>query len=245
MTGTRMDQAADPLIAFVHIPKNAGSTVNRLLMDWDDRGNAHCESVTRKGSAYLSSHLDKLKWISGHLSLPKFKEELRPHTARRIDFFTLLREPVAQVASHYNWLIEIFHRGKSFYNGHPENIRAISSRIRAADNSDPHAVIGLLSDYRGLFLNPQSRYALGPNASGLTTPELMRRIDEYAFIGAERDMAKLIEKATGHSPEFSYSENSSRYHFDRDVFTSPELARFLKENNADDMKLYDCVMNRS
>ncbi len=229
----------DPLILYVHVPKTAGSTVNALLARMYGEGRAHCEGVIAR-PADLGPLCGRMNWLSGHVPVDAFRSTVRRETARPLRLFTAIREPGAQIASHYNWLIEIFHRGEAFYNGHPEPIRRISETIRASDNSDPARVIANLDSYQGLFLNQQSHYVLGQRA-GWGAGGVVQRLREYEHVATEDQLGDLVERMTGKRVEIDVTENASRYHFDPDVFQAPELRRFLAERHFYDFALYDGV----
>ena len=61
-------------------------------------------------STCSSDVLEKAPWISGHLNLDGFKNHIEPMIDRKVIYIACMREPFAQVASHYNWLIEIGRR---------------------------------------------------------------------------------------------------------------------------------------
>lgn len=91
-----------PILAFVHIPKTAGGTVNSMLTAAysksavQDAGNyaRAPEKVTRK----VSSILRRGGRVSaGHVPYGVFREHLPPDTR----YMTFLREPVDRVLSHY------------------------------------------------------------------------------------------------------------------------------------------------
>ena len=82
---------------FMHIAKTAGSFVNNVLQKGlGPRFVEHCEAQGR-----LTSN-DIAVW-SGHIYLPQWRaiEKLNAWKMKR---FTLLRDPVAQTASHILWL---------------------------------------------------------------------------------------------------------------------------------------------
>lgn len=222
-----------PLTVFVHVPKTAGSTVNQHLSDWSKAGLTHAERFLGKPGK-LARRLPRLHWISGHIALNKFLKLLGDTTDRKLHFFGLMRDPAAQVASQYNWQIEIFRRGGRFYRSHPASIRAISERIRATDNTDPAAIIANLQADPGLFLNLQSRFLLGDEID-LDSPAFDDRLARYDLIAATPET--VIERITGTRPTAT-RQNTSPYHFDPAVFDTPALRDFLARENRHDLRLY-------
>jgi hypothetical protein len=63
-----------PLLAFVHVPKTAGSTVNAVLGHCSPRGLRHCEGILHT-DAFLDHAADG-DWLSGHISRDDFAGKL-------------------------------------------------------------------------------------------------------------------------------------------------------------------------
>ncbi len=229
----------NPLIFFVHVPKTAGSTVNAHLAEAMPNGKTHCESIIGKEAAFKKA-AETRDWLSGHVNLFTARARLKAMTERPVRYFTCIREPTKQVMSHYNWLIEIYHRGEQFYTSHSSEIRELSLRFRESDNSDPAVIVENLKAAPHLFLNFQSRVILGHRFAwngGL----LYQQLAKYEMVSKEDRLGELIERMTGTRPSLVMSENTSRYHFDSSVFHRDELVDFLKKNNTLDNILYGLV----
>lgn len=239
MTAPRRQGAQDtaPLVLFVHVPKTAGSTVNHHLAQTGIPGASHVEHWIDTPAEVLRRTCG-LGWVSGHVSLPGM-QRLAALTRRPARFFTLIREPTAQVASHYNWLIEIFQRGTTFYNGHPPRIREISERIRSSDNSDVCAVIENLQRHAGLFLNQQSRVVIGEDVADLSQAAIGERLSVYAHAACDGGIAALVRAMTGRTPGPVAWVNRSTRHVDPGIFRSPAMQEFLACENALDRALHD------
>jgi hypothetical protein len=63
-----------PLLAFVHVPKTAGSTVNAVLDLCSPRGLSHCEVIFHT-DAFLD-HASDCDWLSGHIGRDFFAGRL-------------------------------------------------------------------------------------------------------------------------------------------------------------------------
>lgn len=229
----------DPLLALVHVPKTAGSTINQALTTAFPKGKDHCEAFIDVPET-LRAFTKQADWVSGHVNFSLMSARLSKATQRPVKYFTTVRNPTKQVISHYNWLIEIYHRGPRVYSAHPPHIRALSKKIRETDNTDPEAIASVLRDHAGLFLNTQSRTILGTgfNWNG---GRVMRRLSQYEFIATERDIDQMIELMTGQKQEAQTRKNVSRYHFDRKVFDHARLRNFLLRQNFLDWALYSAV----
>lgn len=230
-----------PLIVFIHIPKTAGTTVNHILAQSGQSGQDHFQNWFNR-PLEASKKLASLEWVSAHAGFKHMRSIIAQHSARHMRFYSAMRSPVSQIASHYNWLIEIFHKSTTFYEGHPQSIKDISDRIRLTDNADPSAVIEQIKLAKGLFLNQQSRILLGEDASRLSEEQILNRLQVYEFVATEQTLSVLVEKMTGRTfPDLSH-ENKSGYHFNPAVFRTPEMQEFLNQHHKTDIFVYDLLM---
>jgi hypothetical protein len=233
-----------PINVFVHVPKTAGSTVNEYLKRSGAPGASHVEAWVDKDTS-ASENLLRLDWVSGHVPFPKMRARLSANTFRNLRFFTLMRDPVKQLMSHYNWLIEIHHRGGAFYDNHPVRIKEISQSIRSADNNNPMSIIAQIEATPRLFLNQQSVFILGTVPQDVSEATLKERLSVYNQVATESELPELIKRISGVSYEDSRRENVSPYHFDTSVFESDALKAFMQERNATDNTLYRYLKNRA
>jgi hypothetical protein len=225
------------LTVFVHVPKTAGSTVNDYLIRSKTPGERHVERWIDNPDA-ARSRIKGLDWVSGHVAFPAMRSRLAAATSRRLDFHTVIRDPLRQIMSHYNWLIEIYHRGPGFYEDHPEHIKQISQSIRAADNNDPAKVIEQIQLAPGLFLNQQIRTVHGQIPDDLSDATFRDILSVYRDLAWEDTLPRFVETISGLPYDAARRENTSPYHFDRAVFSSPVMQDFLQRHHAADMALY-------
>lgn len=227
------------LIVFVHIPKTAGSTVNRALNSFSN-GEDHCEKYLHDLSLFKKIACEK-DWISGHLHVNKFQELLHD-LDREIKLFTTMRSPVAQVRSHLNWLIEIYYKGASFYDSHPPQIKEISEDIRGCNRSDPESIVLILEKYKGLFMNCQSKFIFGTSTATINDLN-SDALDKFEFISNEKNldtMFNLFSKGLGYNER----NNVSKYHFDPKIFESNIIHDFLSQENTLDNLAYKMICER-
>lgn len=222
-----------PLVVYVHVPKTAGSSINHALKGWG-KGLDHIERHKGDPEKFLRL-ADQLDWMSGHIRTAEFAKLLEG-LDRPVRWFTSVREPSRHVASHYNWLIEIFHKGEEFYEGHNVHAKRISETLRASDNNDPEIVVANLKRFKNLFLNLQSRFLEDPDYEG----EMDGR---FEFICDDSDIDTLLARI-GAGARGVPQENRSSYHFDKAVFRTPRLQAFLQEANKLDYAAYDRVRQR-
>lgn len=238
-----------PLVCFVHVPKAAGTSVNQHLRRWSWRGLEHVERFFQS-KRDARSRIGRSRWISGHLSLEKMLELLSStgvqhrNKEREIRLFGAIRNPAEQIAAHVNWQIEIFRRGRRFFQAHPPAIQDVSNRIRSADLSNPKEVTKILANSPALFANLQSRFLLG-NESNLTKETAEERFQSYEAIRPTANLAALLRDITGQTPRRVQRANASKWHFDRSVFDTPEVQSFLRKFNARDQALYERVSKQT
>lgn len=236
--GRRYKVEHSPLIFFVHVPKTAGSTVNDYLHQRLPNGRSHCEAFINDDR--LPGFASTADWFSGHVDLTTASTRLALATQREIRFFSAVRSPVQQVISHYNWLIEIAHRGQEFYDSHPADIRAVSETIRSS-GTDAASIAANLRRWSSLFLNMQSKLVLGHNFKGTNEAHIRERLSIYERISLSEDISPLVEAMSGAPATDNRVINSSRYHFNPDVFATDELVECLQTSNSLDVLLYRIV----
>ncbi|MCV6593665.1 MAG: hypothetical protein OIF48_11975 [Silicimonas sp.] len=221
------------LIVHVHVPKTAGTSINAALQKSLGPGRKHVEQIIDDPDAFEAAVGESL-WIAGHVATPRMRTAVA-RLGRPARYITALRDPVSHVASHYNWLIEIGHRGAGFLNGHPPGIRALHARISANDNGNPHAIRDILIQHSGLFMNAQAKHVIGP---GFSDPEMPYRDVLEGFFDVflqGHGETRLTEAFPGFVLE---KENVARSHFDREVFRDPVLTDFLMDRNRLDHALW-------
>ncbi|MBY6048011.1 hypothetical protein [Vannielia litorea] len=238
-----MTTRTSPICAFVHVPKTAGSTINDYLQRSERKGESHIEAWANQPET-ARDKLAKLEWVSGHVPFRRMRALICNNTFRHVEFFTLLRDPLKQLMSHYNWLIEIHHRGGDFYKSHPPRIKEISKSIRNADNSNPTEVAQQLSRFPGLFLNQQARLVFGALPTTTEPEDFRNRLAAYRQVATEETLPDFVKAISGLTYEPHSRKNVSGYHFDKEVFQAPELKAFISKHHAIDLALYRHLLDK-
>lgn len=156
--------------------------------------------------------------------------------SREVRYFTCLREPIFQVMSHLNWLVEIYHKGFDFFYTHPENIQLLSHKVRSNGLRTTSDIMFILLSHRNFFLNNQSQYILG--GAEQDYEHIKQQLKDFSYVGTESTLKTLLKKMTGKSPGSIEHANASKYHFDKSLFEKEEIRRFLEVHNASDFLLY-------
>ena len=250
MTATLQDVAQHttplPLLAFIHVPKTAGSTVNAVLNLCSPRGLSHCEEIFYT-DAFLD-HASDCDWLSGHFCRDVIAGRLI-WLNRPVEYFASTREPIAQLLSSLNRFFEISHRGIECFLAHSFADQRNIAEVQATDFFRLSAIMALLLKPDIGFLNCQARYILGADFDSISDSEITRRLNSYCYIATEQTLPDLYQ-AFGFA-EIPRDANelrenaASKYHFDTTIFKTPELREFLAYHHRHDIALYDLVRQTS
>ncbi|WP_373353631.1 hypothetical protein [Pseudoroseicyclus sp. CXY001] len=257
---------APELPVFIHVPKTAGSTLNAALFAHHAAGHpalpllrtlpgglrdnsvllrrlgpSVAEGVPHIGHyegdpARMTGLLRQASWVSGHIQRRRFASFLE-EAGRIPRWVSLIRDPTEQVASHYQWWIEIHDRGWLRFRRYPAFFRQLSADIRAADNNDPKAVIHFLALHHTLFLNLQADYLM-PDGRETSVEDMPAALADFAGLGLGSDIAPAFRAMTGAEAPPLPRRNTSRSAFDRAVFRTERMRAFLAEHNALDERLW-------
>ena len=103
------------MLAFVHIEKTAGTTINLILRQ--SFGVRHCDVLYRNvcDEAVVAQEIAFVRWchpglmsIAGHGLLPRGIDDTDIH------LYTFLRDPVARCISHYQYQVQVMGKQISF-----------------------------------------------------------------------------------------------------------------------------------
>ncbi|MBL4811922.1 MAG: hypothetical protein JKX69_06075 [Rhodobacteraceae bacterium] len=204
-------------------------------------GCSHIEIYRNKAQVYQRI-IEQSIWVSGHVRSMHFEQQLAASN-RPFELFALVRDPTEQIASHYQWWIEIHDRGPLRFYRYSAFFRQLSHRIRHTNNSDPAEIIPILRLHHTLFLNMQSDYILRGGAQNSPAPE-PADLARFTSIKPCANSNELFASMTGEAPSQTRRQNKSRSSFDRSVFYTDQMQSFLQEYHTKDFALYDLVMNQ-
>ena len=109
--------------AFLHIPKTAGTSVSDIIESnysareiFSFRGNM--ERSYRKLRCLDESRLEEIKIFKGH-----FFYGIHNIIACELDYYTVMRDPVSQVLSYYNYVISNKRRIENRFSGNRYDIK--------------------------------------------------------------------------------------------------------------------------
>ena len=144
---------------FMHIPKTAGTTFNTFAKSVYPSGQAisHIESY---GLEEYSNIAQNYQFISGHLNIGMLQQYF---PMDEFKFYTMMREPYAQLHSHFNWLKGIgADKNSVFYQTHHQLFKNIADDLVGKTNLSNKALQAIVDRLGGvlqkLLDNNQTRY---------------------------------------------------------------------------------------
>lgn len=238
----------DSVAVFLHIPKNAGTTVNSILFSNYNyyriyipivigRNSVdglpktiHCEDqdivTIRKTVTTIGNQLD---CIGGHIPFG-----IHEYISKPCKYFTFLREPVDRSISQYNYAIMK---------------NTLLARILERYDFDLSRVIEQKAAYQ--FMNDQTRMIIGSEKVDIGIDEFEQAKEvikqHFVFVGTvgdfDKDILRLMKPLQWrHIP--SQKENIGIYLEGKKSFDQNTI-RLLKDANEYDIKLYEWVLNTS
>ena len=246
----RLNSMGDKAIYFVHLPKTSGTSLNEFISSHYQAEDCeiHFENSIRWGDAAALKSLAGKKFLSGHVRYPVFRNRMpgMPHVK-----FTMLRDPVGQIASHLVWVRDLCDaKRKAEFDRHPEYIQRIAIRLADIDFRRPAELGDFFANMskheRGLFDNCQTRYFL-PNLPSERIldkylAQALRNLDQLDVVGVTDRYAQTIVVlcqqmgwAVPNRP-VKLNVTRSRHGLDR---TDPDILDVLSEVTRFDQALYE------
>lgn len=213
-------------VIFLHIPKAAGSTLNKIL-DKQYPANAtfqiHGGAIERSISSFKRMSQEekvKLQCLRGHQPFGLHEWLPQPST-----YITLLRDPVERLISHYYY---VMRREPHFLHDDAEGMS--------------------LEEYAGSDLSPElSNQQTRMLAGGVEELELAKRnLEHFTVAGTverfDASVALMKERLGWGNTRYRRMNATRNRPPKRDV--SPGAIRAIEENNQLDIELYELVSRR-
>ncbi|MEY4768119.1 MAG: hypothetical protein RL637_758, partial [Pseudomonadota bacterium] len=219
-------------IFFIHVGKTAGSAFN-LFLQKQFNGEDHCErylidEITEQLSN--KTHLEKLDYISAHLNLSVFLKNFAKQ-----DYFvlTFLREPIAHLISHINWVMYIKEISPQFFAAHPEYIKAMTLELRADNLYHPDVFISKMIKFSPLFQNYQAKH-FRKNPDDLSVASILDHMSILDMVGItenySQSLATFIElNDLKIHPTIEIVNKNPVYKIEKDILDNKTIYDFVNE----------------
>lgn len=187
-----------PLL-YVHIPKTAGSTVNKVLNECFGRGQSlvHAESNTHWKEL---AQQQKINFLSGHIPYQAFINVAELQCYKKAITF---REPYSHVISHLSWIRALsLAENRARYEAHPEYIQKLSDKLASYDFVDAvqisDAIQQLNSLEHRLLDNTQTRY-IRTNLAKETVDDsdlvaAIENLKSFDFVGIDSNIIGFLSE---------------------------------------------------
>lgn len=166
-------------LLFLHIAKCGGTSVNHFLGKHFDPAVALEHMESSESWVQDPASFERYEYLSGHVGLSSLD---RLMNLSRFELVTVVREPFAQLRSHFAWIRRLADPGEEArYRAHPPFVQQFADKLARCDFKDPAAIRNLidslLHEERGLVDNYQTR-CLSP------LPVQGERLDEREYQAA-------------------------------------------------------------
>lgn len=247
---------AEKPVFFLHIPKTAGSSINRLFESaWGNESTlTHIESKPVFGHNSLSGDITGIRFLSGHHAYP--------YAGRNLDLKNwttacTLRQPNEHIISHIAWVRLLGEPGhEARLQQHVPSIRKIVDHLREIDLSSPSQLTDLIKWLEQhelyLFHNTQTRYLCGGKAGAEIPPPLLqlayKHLDAIDLVGTVERIDEYLLMLIGLfglevGAEAMERQNSNNERFGLDI-SNKDICHALEPLIACDNILYEQARKR-
>ncbi|WP_417223677.1 hypothetical protein [Amphritea sp.] len=185
-----------PLL-YIHIPKTAGSTVNKFLLERfaSTRSLIHVESKDSWKDRLVSGDVD---FISGHLT---YKNFMRNSLLNCFNKAITFRDPYQHITSHLSWIRSLsLDENNSRYLAHPEYIQKLSDKLVSCDFTDAKNISSVISGFEQpehqLLDNTQTRYIRTDvskmNVDALDVKDSLDNLKSFDFVGIDSNIELFL-----------------------------------------------------
>ena len=250
-----IDMLAEKTIA-IHIPKTAGSSVNKLFENTYGAVNCACHIEQYRTKPDVQSIYKDLltnkKFLSGHLSYWAFKLYF-PIDDQNISIITFLRDPLFQLVSHIKWIKAAYARPQ-FRKQKNKSLLEFSEQLSNIDLLDTDKLCNFLLEENdtsyNLLRNKQTRY-LCPEQPPLHlkrehAESALGTLDKLSFVGIteyfEESTKALCQKFD--IPVKYDNEEENRTPIKEDIDTNhPRMNKILRSYIGLDELIYDKALD--
>ncbi len=250
MADLQLTRKKRPQVFYMHIAKAGGSTVNKMFSRRfaKEFSKEHIESSTewRDDPALLEGY----EFLSGHLGLEILDQRIN---LARFHLVTVVREPLAQLISHFAWIRRLAEPGEeSRLANHPPYVQAFAKKLAGYDLGDPASIAPLINSLnnaeRRLVDNYQVRHFATVPGAWVGRAELdsaKRAVSRFRHIGVASNLDEFFQNVAEDMqwPEMPPAERvnvtTNFFHMDP---ANPDLAEALLPLIRFDRMLYEYIL---
>lgn len=185
-------------IFYLHIPKTAGSSMNRFLASQfaDTECLVHIESKIDFENKEDIKKIDAFKLLSGHIALPKMQQKLKVLDSRVT--MATFRIPIEHVISHIAWVRKLGDKGEeSRLHMHSKIVQKIVLKLLTVDLSNAkeitHFISWLTEEKIYLFHDTQIKYLNDVNylVNANNINIALQNLDKLDFVGTTERLGEF------------------------------------------------------
>jgi hypothetical protein len=224
----------DRCIVFVHIPKTGGVTLKRALKWKYPSRTLYEETLTKPLEAFgrvSPSERANARVVMGHVHYG-----VHEYVPQECEYITVLREPVARVASLYTYVLG--HPKHALHADLVHSDSPLEDFLRIDPSVDNHQT-RMLSGRGGGELTSRSVEPLGPDA----LEEAKRNLERFLVVGLTERFDEtfiLIRRALGWRLPYYLTGNVTA----RPKPVTPDALAHIRERNRLDLELYEFADQR-
>lgn len=209
-------------LLYIHVPKTAGSSINKFFEKNTESHYFHIENLGEK----LNNHFcEKYQYISGHVPYSSMEQIL--DLQNWITFVTI-REPISYVVSHIKWIRKLAEPQEiERFNAHPKPFQIIATKMKEYDFSKPLDIskfILWLEENEYYFLHNTQAYFMNAtlnqsSLSDLQVERALKNLEKINFVGTQDELdeyLKLISYEFGWQLENIPQENTNSNNYGLD-----------------------------
>lgn len=237
-------------LLFMHIAKTAGSSVNNFFARHYAQNQYALHIESNKGLQSNPVELEKLNFLSGHISLFDLNAMLDLDEYYKV---TVVREPYAHLRSHLSWINRLALPGEEQrFRQHEAYIQAFARKLSRVNFSCPDELKTLVESLedreRQLVDNCQVRYftrvPAGQPVCDADAHEAIRASAAFDQIGTAESLGEFLKKVADEmlwpEPEYLVRENVNQGFYGLDLsnkYTRAALEPLVKH----DLTLYESL----
>ena len=243
-------------IFYLHIPKTAGSSMNKFLTSQFKEGQTltHIESKIDFQNNDDVLKADNYELLSGHIQLPQAQHKLKVFETRQI--ITTFRIPFEHVVSHIAWVRKLGDNGEEKrLQQHNATVQKIVAKLLQTDLSNAEDVLSFIDwlemEKIYLFHDTQTRYLCGGPAKELLPQHInsaISNLQKIDFVGVTERLGEFMallcfqnDWKINTSEEIVENKNSNNYGLD---IQNPKIREALQKLVKWDNLIYKLARER-